>query len=244
MKKLKIKNDFMQFKQLDEGVTELMIYGEIRQTGLFERAFAKENDEKPDAISSITFKEALEEVKTEKLIVRINSNGGSVSEGLAIYNQLADFKGELITKVDGFAASAASVIFMAGVERIVPNSALLMIHNAWAYGGGNAKGFRKMADDLDKITQPSIDVYVEKTGQEESVIKKMMDEETWITSKEAIELGFATQEVKEDVELDFQQNAMLSLVIDNKNLKQDVRKLNDLLEKLNKKEQSTWTGFF
>lgn len=245
-----IKNEFMKFNQIDESNTELTIYGDIRRIGLFERLIAKNNDEEPDATSALTFKEALAEVKTDKLTVRINSNGGSVSEGLAIYNQLSDFPGELITKVDGFAASAASVIFMAGTKRIVPNSSLLMIHNAWTYGEGDSKQLRKLADDLEKITQPSVDVYVEKTGQEESTIKAMMDNETWITSKEAVDLGFATQEVKASVEMSFQQNAMISLVKGNKNLKQEVEELKhkvNMLEEEKEKIQapvSKWEGFF
>lgn len=237
----------MQFKEVNDEVTELIIYGDIREIGMFERMIAKDWEENPDGVSSLTFREALEEVKTEKLLVRINSYGGLVSEGLAIYNQLNDFKGHLITKVDGFAASAASIIFMAGKERIAPTASLLMIHNAWARAEGNSKELRKVADDLEKITQPSIDVYVEKTGQKEELIKQMMDGETWITSKEALELGFATKEVKETEEPEFQQHALLSLVRDNKNLKQELEKLNLEISELkenDESETSTWDGFF
>jgi len=268
---MNLKNDFMQFKQLDESKTELYIYGDIRKVGLFERLWAEDLDGDLEATSALTFKEALKEVKTDTLLVRINSGGGSVAEALAIYNQLQDFKGKVVTKVDGFAASAASVIFMAGEERIVPNSSLLMIHNAWTYAEGNASELRKMADDLDKITQPSINIYVEKTGQSEDVIKKMMDDETWITAQEAEELGFATKTVAEDAEMSFQQNAMLSLVKENKELKEALQKQpivrelkidsEPIMEKLNQLQNmldnkinnenknketksSSWDGFF
>lgn len=259
-----MKNEFMQFKQLDETTTELHIYGEIRRVGMFERSFAKEMEEELDATGAISFKEALNEVKTDHLVVRINSGGGSVSEALAIYNQLQDFKGTVVTKVDGFAASAASVIFMAGSKRIVPASSLLMIHNAWTSAEGNANDLRKMADDLDKITQPSINIYVEKTGQSEESIKQMMDKETWITAQEAKELGFATETVEEDAEMSFQQNAMLSLVKENKKLKEMLEtkpkeqelelNIDEVVDKVlaklniekqqNKETKSSWDGFF
>lgn len=262
-----MRNEFMQFKKLDDNTTELYIYGDIRRVGMFERVIAKDFDEEVDATSAITFKDALKEVKTDTLLVRINSGGGSVAEALAIYSQLQDFEGKIITKVDGIAASAASVIFMAGEERIVPNSGLLMIHNAWTYAEGNANELRKMADDLDKITQPSIDIYVEKTGQNEETIKALMDNETWITSKEALELGFATETVKEDKEMSYQQNALLSLVQENKRLKEQLENVEqsvlsreqvDLIanmiidkinvkedkEEVNQEETNSWEGFF
>lgn len=263
-----MKNEFMQFKQLNEEVTELHIYGDIRKLGFFEKYLLEEGEE-PEATSAISFKDALKEVKTEILQVRINSSGGMVSEALTIYSQLQDFKGKVITQVDGFAASAASVIFMAGEERIVPLSGLLMIHNAWASGSGNAKEFRKMADDLDKITQPSLDIYAEKTGQSRELIQELMDNETWITSDEAIDLGFATSTTKDDGEQSFQQNAILSLVNENKKLKEcleangnvegykveiDAKEIAQLVaqelklsENKNIKEntnESNWLGFF
>lgn len=215
----------MEFKQLNEDVTELLIYGEITKIGMFEKAIADELGQELDAVSALTFKEALEAVQTKQLTVRINSPGGSVSEALSIYNLLSDFDGEVTTKVDGFAASAAAVIFMAGTKRIVPNSGLLMIHNAWGTGQGNAEQFRKMADDLEKITQPSVDIYVEKTKQPMEFIKELMDAETWLTSQEAFEFGFATDTVNEKTDnMDFQQNVILSLVKENKELKQELEK--------------------
>ena len=94
---------------------------------------------------------------------------------------LKDFKGKLVTIVDGFACSAASVIFMAGQERIVPENGLLMIHNAWSAVQGDSNAMKKMAEDLEKITQPSVDIYTSITGLSEKEVKEMMDKETWIT---------------------------------------------------------------
>lgn len=94
---------------------------------------------------------------------------------------LSDFKGHLITQVDGFACSAASVIFMAGQERIMPESGLIMIHNAWTSVEGDQNQLRKAAADLEMITKPSVNIYCNKTGLSEEEVKAMMDvEHGWI----------------------------------------------------------------
>lgn len=98
----------------------------------------------------------LSELDTDEIEVHINSSGGAVSEGLAIYNVLKNSKAKVTTYCDGFACSAASVVFMAGDERVMNGASLLMIHNAWTYGQGNAAELRKQADDLDTITQASV----------------------------------------------------------------------------------------
>ena len=182
------ENKYLNFRKLNEQETELYVYGDIRKKSWVDDWLGTGKD-KTDAL---TLKDALAQIDTPMLTVRINSYGGSVSEGLAVYNLLSDFKGHLRTVVDGFACSAASVIFMAGKERIVPESGLLMIHNAWSYAEGDSNAMKKAAEDLEKQTQPSVNIYVSKTGLTEEKVKEMMDRETWITSKEAFELGFAT----------------------------------------------------
>src|SRR5690606_31218000 len=97
---------------------------------------------------------------------------------------------------DGFACSIASVIFAAGDERIMSDTSLLMIHNAWARAAGNANDLRKQADDLEKITQASINAYMQVVNIEEDELKEMMDDETWINGQEALEMGFATKLVE------------------------------------------------
>lgn len=124
--------------------------------------------------------------------VYINSYGGEVAEGLAIYNALKRHKAKVRTICDGFACSIASVIFMAGDERIMNEASLLMIHNAWTYAGGNAAELRKQADDLEKITQASVEAYKAHSSLDEAEIKELMDAETWILPSEAIDYGFAT----------------------------------------------------
>lgn len=128
----------------------------------------------------------------EQIDVYINSYGGEVAEGLAIYNALRRHKAKVKTVCDGFACSIASVIFMAGDERVMNESSLLMIHNAWTWASGNAEELRKQADDLEKITQASVEAYKAHSDLSEEEIKALMDAETWILPSEAIEYGFAT----------------------------------------------------
>ena len=162
------------------------------------------------AQNGYTIVKTIEELDVDEIHVHINSPGGSVAEGLAIYNILKNNKAKITTYCDGFACSAASVIFMAGEQRIMNEASLLMIHNAWSYGSGNAKAFRKQADDLEKITQASVNAYVRNSTISEEKIKQMMDAETWITAAEAKEYGFATK-VYEDEDDDVNQSAMKSI---------------------------------
>lgn len=144
-------------------------------------------------VSAVTLSKQLAEIgDVSKINVYINSYGGEVAEGLAIYNALKRHSAKVVTYCDGFAASIASVIFMAGDERIMNDSSLLMIHNAWSYGVGNAEQLRKQAEDLDKITQASVIAYKAHSSLSEDEIKNLMDNETWILPEEALEYGFAT----------------------------------------------------
>jgi ATP-dependent protease ClpP protease subunit len=134
--------------------------------------------------------------------VYINSYGGEVAEGLAIYNALKrkGKQAKVKTFCDGFACSIASVIFMAGTERIMSNASLLMIHNAWTVGQGNADELRKLADDMDIITSASVEAYKERSSLSEKKIKALMSAESWITPKDAVKWGFATEIEEEKTE--------------------------------------------
>lgn len=134
----------------------------------------------------------LQELDVETIKVHINSYGGDVSEGLAIYNTLKNSKAEIVTICDGFACSAASVIFMAGDVRIVNEASLLMIHNPWTWASGNADDFRKQAEDLDKIAQASVNAYMSKVNISEEELKQLLNDETWLTAQECVDMGFAT----------------------------------------------------
>jgi ATP-dependent Clp protease, protease subunit len=233
---------YLQFEKIDDSTTELYIYGEIRKKDIIDMWFGDDETR----IDAFTFKDAINAVDTDNLIVRLNSMGGSVSEGLAIYNLLNEFKGNLTTIVDGFACSAASVIFMAGKKRIVPESGLLMIHNAWSYAEGDSNAMKKAAEDLEKITQPSINIYVSKTGLEESKVKEMMDKETWITSQEALEMGFATTIEKDDeAKQSLETHYLHKMVMRLKELERvQIAVEPQTVAEPQIEEESSWDGFF
>lgn len=241
---------FLNFRKVNESETELFVYGDIRKKDIIDRWFGTGED----VTDAFTLKEALNAVDTPNLTVRINSYGGSVSEGLAIYSLLSEFKGHLKTIVDGFACSAASVIFMAGEERVVPENGLLMIHNAWTEARGDSNTMKKVAEDLEKITQPSLNIYVKKTGLSEEKVKEMMDREEWITSKEAYELGFSTTQSRKDSMQSLEADFVFNLVMKNKELQNTIKEKVEEIEKLEHKtpqennlkpiKEDAWTSFF
>jgi len=152
-------------------------------------------------VSSHNLSKQLNELENVTQInVFINSYGGEVAEGLAIYNALKRHKAKVITYSDGFACSISSVIYMAGDVRIMYKASLLMIHNAWTLAMGNADALRKQADDLEIITSASIEAYKAVAKIPEKEIKALMDAETWITPQEALEYGFATEIAEEETD--------------------------------------------
>lgn len=143
-------------------------------------------------VSAYNLSAQLAQLDVDEINVNINSYGGEVAEGLAIYNALKRHKAKINTRCDGFACSIASVIFMAGDKRVMNDASLLMIHNAWTYASGDANELRKQADDLDLITDQSKKIYLSKVSISEDELAQLMDEETFIDSSSAIEMGFAT----------------------------------------------------
>lgn len=133
----------------------------------------------------------------------INSYGGSVFEGTAIYNQLRRHPAHKTVFVDGFACSIASVIAMAGDEIVMPRNALMMIHNMWMHAVGNAAELRKAADDLDVINAAGRAAYLLKAGDklDESRLEEMMDADTWLTAAQCIELGLADRFADKDADM-------------------------------------------
>lgn len=140
----------------------------------------------------------LSAVKSKSIQVEINSPGGDVFAGLAIYNSLKGSGKEIVVKVMGVAASAASLIAMAGDKIIMPKNTFMMVHNPWSFAMGNADELRDSADTLDKIGGSLKATYAAKTGQTEEKIAELLAKDTWLTADEAKDLGFAT-EVVEDV---------------------------------------------
>lgn len=113
-------------------------------------------------------------------------------EGIAIYNRLREHKQKVTTKVLGMAASAASVIYLAGSERQVASSAFLMIHNCWTFLSGNRHYLRDVSDDMEEFDAAMADLYAETSGQPVEDMAELMDDETFIRGKRALELGLAT----------------------------------------------------
>ncbi|MGJ0627953.1 head maturation protease, ClpP-related [Xenorhabdus bovienii] len=134
---------------------------------------------------------ALRAVGGGDVVVNINSPGGDMFEGLAIYNVLRAYEGKVTVKVLGIAASAASIIAMAGDEIQMGRGAFLMIHNCWALGIGNRHDFAKLARDLEPFDNAMGDIYRARSGLDENTIVQMMDNETYIGASEAIDRGLA-----------------------------------------------------
>lgn len=181
-------------------------------------------------VSSANLSKQLDELTdVNEISVYINSYGGEVAEGLAIYNALKRHKAKVKTYCDGFAASIASVIFMAGDERIMNESSLLMIHNAWSFVQGNAQELRKQADDLEKITQASVIAYKAHSTLSEEKIKSLMDAESWILPEEATEYGFATS-IEKDEKTNASQNAKMRVLDIIKMYREELDKENETEE--------------
>lgn len=141
---------------------------------------------------------ALNDGVYKRVHVRLNSPGGDVFAGFAIYNLLREYGAKVIVTVDGLAASAASIIAMAGNEVRMGDGAFMMIHNAWALGVGDHAEMLSLSKTLKKIDGELAKIYSKRTEIEESAIAKMMAAETWLTADEAIAQGFADKKTKEN----------------------------------------------
>lgn len=133
------------------------------------------------------------------ITVNINSFGGSMFEGLAIYNALCQHKGKVTVNVLGVAASAASLIAMAGDEIKISPSAFLMIHNSAVIIYGNKNEMQDWINKLSKFDEAMAKLYASKTGIDKAEIAKMMDEETWLDGEIAVEKGFATEILTKEI---------------------------------------------
>jgi ATP-dependent protease ClpP protease subunit len=144
----------------------------------------------------ITAKDFIEEVnflKAGRLNVRINSYGGEIDQGVAIYNYLKQRKDETYVYVDGIAASIASIIAMAGDKIIMGEAALMFIHNPWTMTAGDAESLQREAANLEKRKAALLAIYTEKTGLPADLLSQMMDEETLLNAEEAVSMGFADE---------------------------------------------------
>jgi ATP-dependent Clp endopeptidase proteolytic subunit ClpP len=136
---------------------------------------------------------AIDEIGEKPLTVRLNTPGGSVDEGIAIYNALRNHKAGVTTIADSMAASMGSYILQAGDRRIVASNAMVMVHDPWTFAAGNSAELRKSADVLDAYAKRMIPDYAKRSGKTESEIVKIMADESWYPGKDAVDAGFADE---------------------------------------------------
>ncbi|SAJ27577.1 ATP-dependent protease [Enterobacter cloacae] len=165
---------------------------------------------------------ALRAMNGADVTVNINSPGGDMFEGLAIYNLLLEYEGRVTVKVLGIAASAASVIAMAGDEIQIGRGAFLMIHNCWVYAMGNRHDFAELAQSLEPFDNAMADIYAARSGLDMAAVQKLMDAESYIGGSDAVAKGLADSLLSADAVSDGDESPAAAL-----------RKLDALLAKTN-----------
>lgn len=199
------KNKFWNFTAKNEQTNtpaELVLYGDISsRTSWFD-----------DVITPRQFDADLKALgDVDEITVRINSGGGDVFAANAIYTRLKDHKAKINVKIDGWAASAATIIAMAGDTIQIPANGVFMIHNPQiglvGYYGVN--DFAKLSEELTVIKQSIMQGYCTKTGKSESEISELMDKETWLDGGQAVENGFCTGLMFEDVQTEVENESRI-----------------------------------
>ena len=184
MKKLwNWKTQTVTNRETQEAVTErtLFLNGTIAEESWFD-----------DDVTPQLFKDELNS-GTGDITVWINSPGGDCVAAAQIYNMLMDYKGSVTVKIDGIAASAASVIAMAGTKVLVSPVSMLMIHNPMTVAFGNSAEMQKAIDMLASVKDSILNAYEIKTGLSRTKLSHLMDAETWMDANKAIELGFTDE---------------------------------------------------
>jgi ATP-dependent Clp endopeptidase proteolytic subunit ClpP len=177
-----------EIKAEADDTTEIYLYDEISYFGITARQFVSD----------------LNSVKSKNIKLRINSPGGAVWDGTAIYNAIKEHPAHVETHIEGIAASMASVIALAGDEVHMAENAYYMIHNPQLISMGEASDLRHDADLLDKITSNMVTTYAEASGNTKHQIKQWMNDETWFTAREAKDAGFVDElESEKDATAEF-----------------------------------------
>lgn len=187
--------------QNEEEVTERILFlnGTIAEESWFD-----------DDVTPQLFKEELNQ-GNGNITVWINSPGGDCVAAAQIYNMLIDYKGDVTVKIDGIAASAASVIAMAGTKVMMSPVSMLMIHNPMTIAFGNKGEMEKAISMLDEVKESIINAYEIKTGLSRTKLSHLMDQETWMDANKAVELGFADDILKrsETTDIEVPQVSMM-----------------------------------
>ncbi|CAM4392293.1 Clp protease ClpP [Bacillus manliponensis] len=182
------QNNFFQMKASVDGKSaDIFIYGEITK-------YAWEDY---GEVSSIIFKNELEALGDgiETINLYINSPGGSVFEAMAMIAMLQRHPADIISHIDGVAASCASVLPMISKRIIMPSNSLMMVHHAMTGAWGNAKQLRKAADDVERISKAMCQYYLDRAGDKmsEESLYEMLEEDTWLTAEQCLELGLCDE---------------------------------------------------
>ena len=187
---MKNKKKFWEWKNQIEQESEqervLELYGQIAETSWFD-----------DDVTPKMFRDELFAGKGPVTIF-LNSPGGDCIAASQIYTMLMDYKGDVTIKIDGIAASAASVIAMAGTKVLMAPTALMMIHNPMTMAYGNHAEMEKAIEMLDEVKESIINTYEIKTGMSRARLSHLMDAETWMNAAKAIELGFADDILRDE----------------------------------------------
>lgn len=142
-------------------------------------------------VSAMSFVKELNSIKAKTIHLRINSPGGDVFAARAIEQSIREHPSRIVTHIDGYAASAASFVALAGDEVIISESGFIMIHKAWTVAFGNSDDFVETASLLERVDKTLVDTYAKKTGRSAEEIAEWMSNETWFTAQDAVDYGFA-----------------------------------------------------
>ena len=173
--------DFYSIKAKADKTAEVWVYEQIGE------------DFWGDGVSAKNFTKELKALDATAIDLHINSPGGAVFDGHAIYNALKAHPAIVTTYIDGLAASIASVIALAGDKVVMADNALFMIHEPWGMAMGTADDMRKTADVLDKTRDTIVGVYQDKTRKDEQELRDAMSAETWYSASEALDAGFVDE---------------------------------------------------
>lgn len=235
----------MEPSQQATGPTKLYLYDDVTKYGEFDwNSWSYKESE----TSANYFKESLDEIKEgSEIELHINSNGGSVSEGVTIYNLLKQKDCTITGIVDGVAHSVAFLILQACDKRVMNLGTSALIHNMWIECYGNSTQLRKYADDLDTLMESNRQIFLERATISEDTLKELMDAETYLTPDTALEYGLidkvATTKTTNDDSAAVQQKAMMRQLQEMRqqmnmqtSFKEDMKKMQDGLKNQKPKE--------
>lgn len=191
---------FYAIQQLDRGA-DIYIFGDIVSYPWTEHGEA----------SGMSIVNQIKNLDVDEIRVHIDSYGGSVSEGWAIYNALRQHPAKIVAYGDGFVASAALYPFLAGDERIASSLSAYYFHQVLVTASGYADDLRAAADDAEKMTEIGINAFVERTGMDADQVRQLMEAETWLTPAQALDYGIATS-ITQDAALPVAQDAKKAIM--------------------------------